>query len=123
MRPNDRGQTRRVTRALTLERAGATALSELYPPGSLRTYAGFGLVRSRTAYGSAGVVHTAAVAVVPFWAVAAAAVAAPAAWLLRRRSARRRARLGLCGRCGYDLRATPGRCPECGTMPPAPPAA
>ena len=37
-------------------------------------------------------------------------------WLVRLRASRRRNRL-LCAACGYDLRATPAKCPECGAVP------
>jgi hypothetical protein len=42
----------------------------------------------------------------------------PLLWLLRARRERRGRRLGLCPICGYDLRESFGRCPECGTASP-----
>jgi hypothetical protein len=51
--------------------------------------------------------------VAPFWCVALVAGVLPltAMW---RWWTKRPNRAGLCLQCGYDLRATPGRCPECG---------
>jgi hypothetical protein len=53
------------------------------------------------------------------WMVAVLAGAWPAVSfgrLVRRARRRRRARAGgFCASCGYDLRATPERCPECGS--------
>ena len=57
--------------------------------------------------------------VVPLWAVALSALALPVVRLafgLRRRRVRRRVARNQCPRCGYDLRATLGRCPECGMV-------
>jgi hypothetical protein len=53
----------------------------------------------------------------PYWAVLLAVVAPAGLWLgraWRGARVRRRRRMGLCPACGYDLRGTPERCPECG---------
>jgi hypothetical protein len=50
----------------------------------------------------------------PHVLVVAVTAVGPICWLVVTRRQRRRDREGLCPSCGYDLRATPGRCPECG---------
>jgi hypothetical protein len=50
---------------------------------------------------------------VPHWFFAALAAVLPVLWI-RQFWRRRSPPAGTCTRCGYDLRATPCRCPECG---------
>jgi len=58
--------------------------------------------------------------IVPYWSVAACTAALPAAWTTSRLHRVRATRNGRCAKCGYDLRATPNCCPECGATNPAP---
>jgi hypothetical protein len=58
--------------------------------------------------------------IVPYWLLAGIASVTPGAYWAKRFIAKRRRgrlkRLQICERCGYDVRATPDRCPECGTQ-------
>ncbi len=55
---------------------------------------------------------------IPAWFVALIAVPLPIVWVRSRLRNWRRQRAGLCLTCGYDLRASQDRCPECGTAIP-----
>jgi hypothetical protein len=57
----------------------------------------------------------------PYWQLGIVFGILPVCWLIntvRVYGHRKRDVAGLCLICGYDLRATPERCPECGTVPP-----
>ena len=81
--------------------------------GQLPARLGFdGLSQTRLNTGYGDVRATAVV--LPLWFLIGVTAAAPA-WVLWRAAGRLRRRSPTaCRSCGYDLRASPGRCPECG---------
>jgi hypothetical protein len=60
--------------------------------------------------------------VIPYWILAAGLAALQLRWFIsnRRKRIDDYFRHGICTCCGYDLRATPAQCPECGAIPPVP---
>ncbi len=81
-------------------------------PRNLCERAGF-YFRTRTGRTPTTIYYDAAV---PFWAITVVSALPGIVWLARRRIRQRRRRMGmsLCAKCGYDLRETADRCPECG---------
>lgn len=60
------------------------------------------------------------VVVLPTWFLLPLTAALPALWVRNFVRTLRRPGPGCCAACGYDLRATPDRCPECGAVPKPP---
>jgi len=78
---------------------------------------GRNLFLDRDAQGRTGIAGDAYFVAAPYWGVAGILAVWPAWYFTRVRKRHRqldRRRRGLCPVCGYDLRASPERCPECG---------
>ncbi len=90
----------------------------LYHQGNAKFFSALGFTLERgTVFNSNYVPHGYAIVVVPLWFIMLCEAVLPGLWMTRWRRAHRRMGLGRCPVCSYDLRATPNRCPECGTIP------
>jgi hypothetical protein len=80
---------------------------------------GFEYSREETSWGSRTLT---VILAIPFWSLVGLTAVIPV-WRFGRPGRRSRgwlrARRGLCPSCGYGLRASPGRCTECGAVPAA----
>jgi hypothetical protein len=88
------------------------------------TIAGLGYVKYFTALSIANsqrqLILTESDVLIPYWLILLSAAVLPTREAWQRLTARRRTNRALCPACGYDLRATPDRCPECGAIPSPP---
>ena len=101
---------------------------QAYNPGNKEAFAGFtplwqAMRRSSDAkwlgfqYTTgtiAGFVNIRIIAI-PLWFLVPLCATLPAFWFLSFRRLRRRVKSGQCLSCGYDLRESKDKCPECGT--------
>lgn len=84
------------------------------PNLSSREVAGFGFLKYRQSNPRLPLIEIQRISI-PHWSLAIVFAIGPTFWFFgphRRRA--KRAKLGLCRTCGYDLRASRDRCPECG---------
>lgn len=106
-----------ISIALTGEEPGikmGTQPAEMWPslPDKITwQFAGISYTSAEDNYNS-----TVTWATLPYWTVALMTAILPACWRWVRWR-RQGMTEGLCTVCGYDLRATPERCPECGAVP------
>jgi len=80
-------------------------------------WSGYDEVISNTSVGS-GIIRERNL-IAPYWSLVVVTIPLPLIFLFtwkKQRTQKYRLAQGFCIQCGYDLRATPGQCPECGTI-------
>jgi hypothetical protein len=115
----ERTEDERITVWVKQDRFGASPWNQVSPPPGILQRLGFH--RHRYTGGEQTWLER---TFIPYWFVTVLCMMLPTFAIARSsmqkigsiRAARRRA-AGLCIHCGYDLRATPARCPECGRVP------
>lgn len=92
----------------------STSKSPAYPNPYDEKFLGFHFSSYAAAY--AGRRYADVEVTVPYWSIAILLAIGPFILFVYAWRRNRQIMSGFCSQCGYDLRATPDRCPECGTV-------